>query len=540
MARDFQLSSPSGFEGGQPRLTLGRIVPGILFAVWLAVVGLQAVYHVVWRDEVRALSLALNGGSLIDMVGAVHGEGHPLLWYLLLRGTHELFPVPQVLPGVALAVAVIAALLLAFVSPLPWPVIGLCLAGYAFLFEYSVEARNYGITMMMLFFLAAYYRRGGRNGIVIGLLLVLLANCNVHSDILAGAFLLFWGGDIYLDNGLRCFAQARQWAVATGLTILGMGLCAATVFPTFNDAVVPQWHQELHVWSLAVALVDPAGQSRFGELAGVRLAPNLLHGVGKVIIEGIGSVILYGSTLGLVRRPAAFIAALGSMLMLSLFFTFVYGGSYRHDALWLSFLVALYWMVWEMPQKGKAGEGQGFCVYLSRIGVVFFVVLLGIQAVRGVVNLALAVETGVPRSQSANFATYVKDHVALRDAILIADPDYLLEPMPYYLRNPTYLMRQQVYGNVVKFTTKARLDMSLGDVLAVAETLHKTTGRPVVILLQHGIVANQPEVAYAEGYDWTLSVTPRQASQFLQATILLKHFAPASTNESFDAYLLRS
>ena len=52
----------------------------------------------------------------------------------------------------------------------------------------------------MLFLLAMLYEKRRDGSIVLGLLLFLLANCNVHSILLAGAFLVFWLIDILLDT----------------------------------------------------------------------------------------------------------------------------------------------------------------------------------------------------------------------------------------------------------------------------------------------------------------------------------------------------
>ena len=60
------------------------------FAVWLLLVVLLDVQHAFWRDEVRALSLALAGSNIIEMFHAIQGEGHPAVWYLLLRATHAI------------------------------------------------------------------------------------------------------------------------------------------------------------------------------------------------------------------------------------------------------------------------------------------------------------------------------------------------------------------------------------------------------------------------------------------------------------------
>src|SRR5881227_1871597 len=70
----------------------------ILFLAWLVLVSWLLSGHVFWRDEVRAFSLALSGSNVIEMLRNVHGEGHPALWYLILRGAHNLFPYREVLP----------------------------------------------------------------------------------------------------------------------------------------------------------------------------------------------------------------------------------------------------------------------------------------------------------------------------------------------------------------------------------------------------------------------------------------------------------
>src|SRR5438045_9329671 len=70
----------------------------LLVIAWLALVAWFLWSHVVWRDEVRAFSLALSGGNVVEMLRNVRGEGHPALWYLILRGGPDLFPNREVLP----------------------------------------------------------------------------------------------------------------------------------------------------------------------------------------------------------------------------------------------------------------------------------------------------------------------------------------------------------------------------------------------------------------------------------------------------------
>jgi hypothetical protein len=126
----------------------------LLFGLWLAAAAALAWRHVIWRDEARALSIAIQGEDWIAMLRGLHGDGHPALWYLLLRAVHGIAGRPEVLPLLAFAIAVAAAWLIVWRSPFPLALIPLILASHFFIYEFSAMARNYGIGMLILFALA--------------------------------------------------------------------------------------------------------------------------------------------------------------------------------------------------------------------------------------------------------------------------------------------------------------------------------------------------------------------------------------------------
>jgi hypothetical protein len=140
-------------------------------------------------------------------------------------------------------------------------------------------------------------------------------------------------------------------------------------------------------------------------------------------------------------------------------------------------------------------------------------------------------------NRSNNVTSILAGHPDLKQAVVIADPDFLLETLPYYVSNPTYLMREQRYGNVVHFTRKAQLELSLGDVLANARRLRQETGRSVVFLLSKEIDPSLPAQVYREGYNWRFIVTPEQARAFqLSARLLNHHFAGAENADNDEGY----
>src|SRR5947208_8323685 len=135
------------------RVRLGLLLIWLVFVIWLL------SRHTFWRDEVRAFSLALSGSNVVEMLRNVHGEGHPALWYLILRGGHDIFPYREVLPVAGALIGIAAMAVFAFFSPFRTIIVAAVLFSFYGAFEFVVVARNYGISALVMFVLAALYSR---------------------------------------------------------------------------------------------------------------------------------------------------------------------------------------------------------------------------------------------------------------------------------------------------------------------------------------------------------------------------------------------
>jgi hypothetical protein len=260
-----------------------------------------------------------------------------------------------------------------------------------------------------------------------------------------------------------------------------------------------------------------------------------LESFGKIVM----SLIMFGSLFGLVRSMGAFIAATISLVGFSVFFTVVFPGDYRHQGLWLAFLISLYWIAWEpgAAPKTKDSAPNMLFAWTSAIGSVSMVFLLMAQLREGFRATEDVALDRAPQSRSRDFGSFMINRPDLKDAIVMADPDFLLEALPYYIDNPTYLMRERRFGNIVTFTKNARLELDPDDILAVANQINTETGKPIVILIGRRLDPDQTSVTYLEGYNWRFATTPAQVRRFQASTRLLVRFAPAKTDESFDVYL---
>ncbi|MBZ5660958.1 MAG: hypothetical protein LAO08_11175 [Acidobacteriia bacterium] len=517
-----------------------RLIALAMFVVWLGVVSFLAWTHLVWRDEVRALSKALQGDSVFAMLKALRGEGHPAVWYLLLRAAHTLVPRPEVLLLVSIVVAAVAALILVLRAPFSLPILALILISRFSMYEYSVMARNYGISMLLLFLFAAFYERHRDRDCLLGVLLFLLANCNVHSVLLVGGLLLFWFVDILCGEATNKVRNIRMFLYNAALAAIGVVTCFITVFPTVSDTIVID-PKSVTFETLIQGMLLPWLQLDFWGLPGAdKLARLTLLGKPLTMVNFL---ILFGSTLGLIRRTGAFLAALTTLVGLSLIFVFLSPGFYRHQALWLVFLICMYWLRVSgnahkepvLPARLKPFVGR-----LSTAGTALFVLVLLLQSwysAQKIFGIVIAPVAALD-NRNNNLRSILAGYPELKQAVIVADPDFLLETLPYYVSNSIYLMREQRYGNVVHFTRKAQLELSLGDVLTNGRRLRQATGNPVVILLSHQIDPSSPMKVYREGYNWTFTITPEQAHTFQLSTRLLKHLAPAETSEQYYVYAM--
>jgi hypothetical protein len=491
----------------------------VLFLLWLALIFWFESSHTFWRDEVRAFSLALSGSNYAEMLRNVHGEGHPALWYLVLRAGHDIFPYREVLPAAGLVIGIAAMAVLTFLAPFRTIIIAAVLFSFYGAFEYIVVARNYGISALVMFALAALYGRV-RDSLWFGVILLILCNTNVPSTLLAAAFLLFRFVEM-LAEGSR--PAKRDWLVFAGnalLALFGAYLCFRAVYPTFNDAAVSPNLARLSALTVLKGLVDPGGWG----FSWLGLHPNP---------GGLPDwVLLAVCCLGFIRRPAALAAGLAALIALKLFFFFVYWSYYRHEVLYLLFLLTLFWMVadgWGGSWKHrKWHDNAGF------VGAGVFVGLLVLQAGR-LTNPVREQLSGIPFSRSADVGKLLQ-RPELAGAIVMADPDTMLEPLPYYVDNPIYFLRQQRFGKVVRLARNSRHELHMDDILADAERLHSRTGRPIVFLANLKLDDRRKRKFHVLFRDATV-LEPEQVQRFKASTRLIARLRPAGLDEDYDVYV---
>ena len=513
-------AAPEGFRAALPPHPLARLA---LLGVWLALVGFMAWHHVFWRDEVRALSFAIQGDSLAAMFRTLRGDGHPLVWFLILRAGHAVIGA-SILPVAAHLVGLASVALLLWRAPFAVPTLALLVVSHVMTWEFAVMARNYGISMLAMFAFAACYRDAKERGLWLVVPLVLLANTNVHSVVLAWLLLGVWMLDRWPGRAGLYDWLVRLVLPAGAILSLASLACFLTVWPSINDLAT------------MTVPVTPLRVARAVFLPGNEF---MLLDDGPLWLAVFATVLLASFALSLWDRPHYLLAALAGLVILALLFAVVYSASNRHRDLWLVFVIALNWMMRD-GQEGPEPAGRLNYV-MRRIGFHGLHLMLLIQLAMTVEALSRPLRTPpLPSGRAQDLGLLLARDPALHGAIVIADGDHMIEALPYYTpHTPVWRIRQGGYSAVNIFTAHgARVDITLDDVTGTAARLHGCTGRPVVILMQDPPVPGET-ITRPEAYAWTTRITPAMTARFYAATRLVTRFGPAKPDETYAVYRYR-
>jgi hypothetical protein len=191
----------------RPRLWLAAEISVVLTYAALVFTGAWA--HEPWFDEAQSWLLARDLAPLDLIVHHLRYEGHPPLWYLLLRGAMALGLRYDGLNHFSACIAIVGVVLLIRLRSIPLFLRALLPFTYFVAWQYAVIARSYVLALPILMSVAAIYHRRTERLLTFTALLIALANVSVHLACVAAALVALYALDIVVG------AQARpRWGRA--------------------------------------------------------------------------------------------------------------------------------------------------------------------------------------------------------------------------------------------------------------------------------------------------------------------------------------
>jgi len=487
-----------------------------------------------WRDEVRAFSVAIHARSWLDLFGNTQQDGHPIIWYAILRVGYAVTHSTLVLPVASLLIAWTAAFLILRFAPFPVWIRLLTIFGAFLGHEFSVVSRNYGIGVLFMMLACMLFPARGERPIRLGIVLALLANTSVHAAVAALLLGFVWIGSDLLNPDSRgaLTRPASLAALAIGLAGTAFALWSAHVPPDLVYAV-PLSRVLPDKWG-AIPLDPGKGLMGFeqaniavaGALPWARVGINPTFAC-RVIVD----IALLGIAWSLRRNAICLAATVLAVVCFEVIFRLMYSGGLRHEGILAFILISLVWIACEDSEARSAAERRSMAFGLLPL-LIFQAAALPVTVRRVLLH---------PTSSSRAFAELVNRTPALRDAILAGEPDFMMEPMSYYVSNRVYMPRQRAFDYRVHFDRGVRRqrDLRLGTLIDVADSLSCATGRQVLLAIAYPKVLSDTSGEEHPSYQGTVFRwdSAERARLFAEGK-RIGSFLQASGDENYSVFAL--
>ena len=486
-------------------------------------------FHEMWRDEVRAWTVATDAPSWGAMFHELHHEGHPALWYVVLRLGDLLTDSRLVLPVSALLIGIGAAYVILRYSPFSDWLKAFAIFGAFLGYELTVSPRNYGIGVLFMLAACALYPARGRSPFPFALALALLANTSVHGAIAAAVILGLW----LLDSWSRRSRDGAPQSITAALVVVA-GII--TAFLTARPTADMTWATPLSAIDaskvLKSILIDP-GKALLGvggaDVAAVSEYPWRLTPIDPLMASrAIVDLCLLWLLWNLRSSVKAIIALAAAIIAFEIVFRTIYTGGLRHEGVLLFLIFSICWIAVVTADDAMRDRAR-------RQIVMGLAPLFAIQAFA----LPIFINRAISHQQSSSrrFGEFIRDNSRYRDAILVGEPDYLLESMPYYVDNRIYMTRQGEFARRVYFgETRRRKDLTLSQLRETALTLSCQYKVPVLLAIGAREFPDRREstapVSYRATFTWTAAEKARLRAEFPRVA----WFGRANTDEVYQVF----
>lgn len=308
------------------------------------------VVHQPWLDEAQGLLVAVKPATLSQVFAQLHYEGHPALWYLLLRGLHAFLPFEWVLRAASILIG----------SLFWWTVLSsgrfsraeklLLLSSALVLIEYTAISRSLGLGVAIFFVALHWWRRP-----LVWLPLALLPQCDFLFGVLSAMLIA-----VRLRDGWS--PGVRVPPVGALLWLGSSVLAAMTVFPAADVVTTPPRQlltQAVSFLSQTGALSAPLQLGRNGPEWSQTFFPGVLG-----LPATIGLIALLPG-----RKSGDRAIIVGFVLFVCLFAVFVYPLYFRHVSLIAVWLIGAYWID-EADTPGRRTAWRAWLASMAACGMV--------------------------------------------------------------------------------------------------------------------------------------------------------------------------
>jgi hypothetical protein len=165
--------------------------------------------HEPWRDEAQAWLIARESPDLLHLLSRMGYEGTPGLWHFLLYPLAQLGLPYSSMNILNLLIMLSAVFLFVAYSPFTRLHKLFFTFGYFILFEYTVIARNYGLTVFLLFLIFSLHNHRFKKLLPYAAILFLLANASLFGFLMSLVLFSLLFFELSKEQGLISLQAAQ-------------------------------------------------------------------------------------------------------------------------------------------------------------------------------------------------------------------------------------------------------------------------------------------------------------------------------------------
>ena len=490
-------------------------IENVAIFLWIIAIFASMWTHELWRDETREFLIATETNSFKEYFDFAKYDGHPLLWRTILMVLHWLVPHQLVLATGSFIVGLAFVFIFVKYSPFPLLFRVLFIFGIVPFSVNTVDARDYGVSMLLFFILAACYPQSKRHPVLMGVLLFLQANSNLYGMYLSGLFLACW----IVDSGITLLKEDKRYIAAAAIALAGIAISYySTRFDAESVFIKPEKFASIDYWKAAAKAVRHPGEYIWYILN----VPPLVRDI-FVIGLIIGLLVIspyFGITLWVAITFFNFVGA-----------AFIYPQT-RHQGVLYGFIIALYWIALsDILSKKKQGVFKHASIIFFFILYIFLMPFL-VHEIK-INNDIVIQEAEVEKSTALAAGNYLRTNSQLERAIIIGTPDYALEPIAFYSGNRMYLVQEELFRDFVNFSRKFEKTNSLMQLLNAAKKINAERKVPVIIII--GYFGLKEGVTIPTIYRGNFNI--KEVDTFKAETVKLVEFNRSLGDENYQLFL---
>lgn len=437
----------------------------VLAFLCLALIGL--VHHEMWRDELHAWMIARDSASLPELFSNLRYEGHPALWHVCLFFLSRFTRNPLFMQLFHLAIAASCIYLFARFSPFTRLQKTLFTFGYFPLFEYGIISRNYNLGILFIFLFCIFFQSRYKSYLTLSILLVLLANTNAFTFIIAVSLAMSLALEIILDKTTKQLFFNKKLNLILSTTILITGIIIALIqlippadsdFTGDEEQVVKASQVDLikierlasvmgRIWKVYVPIPHISSYHFWDS--------NILTN-GPIILKLLAlflSLCLFAIAIALfIKRPVILFMYISSTLGILLFHYLKFKGSLRHSGYLFFIFLACWWLLEYSSESLDLTKTLGKIVdFFNRYKNQYLNILLCSHVIAAM--LALSMDIKYPFSASKEVANFIESQ-GLSDTLIVGSLDMPVSPIAALLDRKIYYPESEHFGTFVKWNQR--------------------------------------------------------------------------------------